>query len=106
MSPHSLLPLAAFALNVSLATLALLRNPGSRLNRVFAYFASGMALWNFGVFLLRTTDDPARAQSAEVLIHVGVIAIPAFYYLARMFVPSSSRDSVRTNAVTPAFEML
>ncbi|HXH83973.1 MAG TPA: ATP-binding protein [Candidatus Tectomicrobia bacterium] len=80
MSPHSLLPLAAFALNVSLATLALLRNPGSRLNRVFAYFASGMALWNFGVFLLRTSAEPERAFSAEVLIHVGVIAIPAFYY--------------------------
>ena len=49
MSPHSLLPLVAFVLNVSLAALSLLRNPGSRLNRVFAYFAASMALW-----LLRT----------------------------------------------------
>ena len=98
MSPHSLLPLAAFALNVSLATLALLRNPGSRLNRVFAYFASGMALWNFGVFLLRTTDDPARAQSAEVLIHVGVIAIPAFYYhFVLIFLDATTRH--RTSLV-------
>ena len=46
MSPHSLLPLFAFVLNVSLAALSLLRNPGSRLNRVFAYFASAIALWN------------------------------------------------------------
>ena len=57
MSPHNLLPLVAFVLNVSLAALSLLRNPGSRLNRVFAYFASSMALWNFGVFLLRASPD-------------------------------------------------
>jgi hypothetical protein len=39
LTPHSLLPLVAFFLNVTLAGLSLLRNPGSRLNRVFAYFA-------------------------------------------------------------------
>ena len=66
MSPHSLLPLVAFFLNVTLAGLSLLRNPGSRLNRVFAYFASAMALWNIGAFMLRlpralahSGDDPA-----------------------------------------------
>jgi signal transduction histidine kinase len=80
MSPHSLLPLAAFVLNVSLATLSLLRNPASRLNRVFAYFASGMALWNVGAFMLRTSPDAASASLAETIIHVGVILIPAFYY--------------------------
>jgi signal transduction histidine kinase len=80
VSPHSLLPLVAFFLNVSLAGLSLLRNPGSRLNRVFAYFASGMALWNFGVFLLRTSPDEATAYFVEVVIHVGVIALPPFYY--------------------------
>ena len=80
MTPHSLLPLAAFVLNVSLATLSLLRNPASRLHRVFAYFASGMALWNVGVFMLRTSPDEASASLAETVIHVGVILIPAFYY--------------------------
>jgi signal transduction histidine kinase len=80
VSPHSLLPLVAFFLNVSLAGLSLLRNPGSRLNRVFAYFASGMALWNFGVFILRSTPDEATAWLAEIVIHVGIIALPAFYY--------------------------
>ncbi len=80
MSPHSLLPLVAFFLNVSLAGLSLLRNPGSRLNRVFAYFASGMALWNFGVFLLRTSPDEWTAYFVEIIIHIGVIALPAFYY--------------------------
>ncbi|MGH7356333.1 MAG: histidine kinase dimerization/phospho-acceptor domain-containing protein [Candidatus Rokuibacteriota bacterium] len=80
MSPHSLLPLVAFVLNVSLAGLSLLRNPGSRLNRVFAYFASGMALWNFGSFMLRTSLDEGSAYFAEIVIHVGILLVPAFYY--------------------------
>jgi signal transduction histidine kinase len=80
MSPHSLLPLVAFVLNVSLATLSLLRNPGSRLNRVFAYFASAIALWNIGVFMLRTTPDADGALLAEIIIHIGVLLVPAFHY--------------------------
>jgi signal transduction histidine kinase len=80
MSAHSLLPLVAFVLNVSLATLSLLRNPGSRLNRVFAYFASAIALWNIGVFLLRTTPDADGARLAEIIIHIGVLLVPAFHY--------------------------
>jgi signal transduction histidine kinase len=92
VTPHSLLPLVAFALNVSLAGLSLLRNPGSRLNRIFAYFASGMALWNFGVFLLRTSPDPRSAYLVEILIHVGVIALPAFYYhFILIFLDSTTR---------------
>jgi signal transduction histidine kinase len=67
-------------LNVSLAGITLFRNPASRLNRVFAYFVSGMALWNFGVFMLRRAPDDATAYFWEVVIHMGVIAIPAFYY--------------------------
>ena len=92
MSPHSLLPLVAFFLNVSLAGLSLLRNPGSRLNRVFAYFASGMALWNFGVFLLRTSPDEWTAYFVEIIIHIGVIALPAFYYhFVLIFLDSTTR---------------
>jgi signal transduction histidine kinase len=80
LSPHSLLPLFAFVLNVSLAALSLLRNPGSRLNRVFAYFASAIALWNIGVFLLRTSPDADGAMLAEIIIHIGVLLVPAFHY--------------------------
>ena len=80
MSPHSLLPLVAFVLNVSLATLSLLRNPGSRLNRVFAYFASAIALWNIGVFMLRTSQTADAAMLAEIIIHIGVLLVPAFHY--------------------------
>jgi signal transduction histidine kinase len=77
---HNLLPLVAFLLNVSLAGVALLRNPGSRLNRVFSYFVLAMAAWNLGVFMLRRTPSAEVAYSWEILLHVGVILIPVFYY--------------------------
>ena len=92
MSPHSLLPLVAFVLNVSLAALSLLRNPGSRLNRVFAYFAASMALWNLGSFLLRRSPDQWTAYFSEIIIHVGIIALPAFYYhFVLIFLDSTTR---------------
>ena len=80
MTPHSLLPLVAFFLNITLAGLSVLRNPGSRLNRVFAYFASAMALWNIGSFMLRTSPDVPSALFAEVILHIGVLLVPAFWY--------------------------
>jgi signal transduction histidine kinase len=92
VSPHSLLPLVAFVLNVSLAALSLLRNPGSRLNRVFAYFAASMALWNLGSFFLRRSPDEWTAYFAEIMIHVGIIALPAFYYhFVLIFLDSTTR---------------
>jgi signal transduction histidine kinase len=80
VSLHKLLPLVAFLLNVSLASITLFRNRESRLNRVFSYFLAGLALWNFGVFLLRQAPDPATAYFWEVIIFVGVIPVPIFYY--------------------------
>jgi signal transduction histidine kinase len=80
LTPHSLLPLVAFFLNITLAGLSVLRNPGSRLNRVFAYFASAMALWNIGSFMLRTSPDVSSAMFAEVILHIGVLLVPAFWY--------------------------
>ena len=80
MTLHQLLPLGAFLLNVILVTLALVRNGGSRLNRVFAYCVGSMAIWNFGSFLLRRAPDEASAWVAEVIIHAAVVLVPAFYY--------------------------
>lgn len=80
MTLHQLLPLIALILNLCLVAISLLRNPESRLNRIFAYFVSALALWNFGVFMLRGAPDPASAYRWEVVIHVGIIALPAFYY--------------------------
>jgi signal transduction histidine kinase len=39
-----------------------------------------MALWNFGVFMLRRSADATTAHEWEVLLHFGVILVPAFYY--------------------------
>ncbi len=80
MSLHKLLPLIAFLLNVSLAGISLLRNPGSRLNRVFAYFVSAMALWNFGTYMLRRAPDAGTAYTWEVIIHIGIVVVPVFYF--------------------------
>ena len=92
MTPHNFLPLLALVLNVSLAGIALFRNPGSRLNRLFTYFVGGMAVWNFGVFMLRRSPDEATAVFWEIVIHTGVIALPAFYYhFVLIFLESTTR---------------
>src|SRR5690242_12476146 len=39
-----------------------------------------MALWNIGSFMLRTSPDASSAVAAEVVIHVGVLLVPAFWY--------------------------
>ena len=80
MTLHSLLPLIALLLNVLLAVITLVRNPGSRLNRVFAYFVTGMAVWNVGTFMLRRAPDEIAATFWEIVIHAGVVLLPAFYY--------------------------
>src|SRR5437867_1824787 len=80
MTLHRLLPLMALILYLCLVAISLLRNPASRLNRIFAYFVSALALWNLGVFMLRSAPDPTSAFPYTTLFHVGVIALPAFYY--------------------------
>jgi len=89
---HNFLPLLALILNVSLAGITLLRNSGSRLNRLFTYFVGGMAVWNFGVFMLRRSPDEPTAVFWEIVIHTGVIALPAFYYhFVLIFLESTTR---------------
>jgi signal transduction histidine kinase len=89
---HNFLPLLALILNVSLAGITLFRNPESRLNRLFTYFVGGMAVWNFGVFMLRRSPDEATAVFWEIVIHTGVIALPAFYYhFVLIFLESTTR---------------
>jgi signal transduction histidine kinase len=77
---HSLLPGIALLLNVSLGAIALAKNAGSRLNRLFAYFVAAMAMWNFGVLGLRLAPDEPTAYFWEVVVHVGIILAPIFYY--------------------------
>src|SRR2546427_519861 len=95
---HNFLPLLALILNVSLAGITLLRNSGSRLNRLFTYFVGGMAVWNLGVFMLRRSPDETAAIFWEIVIHTGVIALPAFYYhFVLIFLESTTRH--RTSLV-------
>ena len=77
MTLHNLLPLIALLLNVLLAGITLVRNPDSRLNRLFAYFVTGMAVWNFGVYMLRRSPDELNASFWEIIIHTAIVAIPA-----------------------------
>src|SRR2546426_12425461 len=80
MTLHRLLPLMALILYLCLVAISLLRNPASRLNRIFAYFVSALALCNLGVFMLRNAQDPTRAYRWEVIIHDDVVVLPSFYY--------------------------
>ena len=77
---HQLVPLVAFALNLTLAMMVLYRDHRSALNRVFASVAAALGVWNLGVFFLRSTGDVATAVLVEKLLHFGVILVPAFYY--------------------------
>src|SRR5437899_13088848 len=95
---HNFLPLLALILNVALAGITLFRNPGSRLNRLFTYFVGGMAGWNFGVFMLRRSPDEATAVFRDIVVHTGVIALPAFCYrFVLVFLDSTARH--RTSLV-------
>ncbi len=80
MSLHQLVPLVAFALNLTLMGVVLYWNHRSPLNRVFASVATALAVWNLGVFVLRSTADVGTAVLVERVLHIGVILVPALYY--------------------------
>jgi len=83
---HNLLPLVALALNLTLIALVLYRDFQSRINRTFAYFLSGLAMWNFGVFMLRAAPTPATALFWERAVFVGLIpVIPLYYHFVLLF---------------------
>src|SRR5207247_10338117 len=75
MTLHRLLPLISLILNLCLVAISLLRNPASRLNRIFAYFVSALALWNLGVLMLRLAPHPTSADRWAVSIQVGVLTL-------------------------------
>jgi signal transduction histidine kinase len=80
VSAHTLIPLIAFVLNVCLGGISLLRNAGSRLNRSFVYLLTSLMFWSFGSFMLRNAPTPESGYAAEVIIHVGIVALPVLYY--------------------------
>jgi signal transduction histidine kinase len=80
MLAHKLLPLLALGLNLLLLGSALAPERKSQRNLLFAYLATALAVWNFGVFGLRSASSQATALQWERLLHVGVIPIPALFY--------------------------
>lgn len=94
---HKLVPLFALGLNLLLLGSALAPDRKNYRNKVFAYFASALAVWNVGVLGLRWTDDPAVALVWERFLHLGVIPIPVLFYhyvLAFLDLPRRRRSLI------------
>jgi signal transduction histidine kinase len=93
MSLHRLLPLLALALNLLLLGVALAPERRSARNQVFAAFVAMLAVWNLGVFGLRSTTSAETALLWERFLHVGVIAVPVlFYHYVIVFLDAPRRD--------------
>ncbi|MBI2491187.1 MAG: hypothetical protein HYV94_03665 [Candidatus Rokubacteria bacterium] len=106
MLVHKLLPLVALGLNVLLLGSALTADRRSRRNHLFAYLTAGLAVWNLGVFGLRSTTDPATAILWEQFLHVGVIPIPVLFYhyvLAFLDAPRARRTLLAGYALCGLF---
>ena len=110
MTLHLALPLVALLLNVALIAAALAGGGRRAVDRIFVAFASSMVLWNGGVFWLRAAATADEAFFAEVVIHMGVIALPAVYLhfvLAFLDATGSGRRWLRASyAVAAAFAVL
>jgi hypothetical protein len=93
MSLHRLLPLLALALNLLLLGVAFAPDRRSPRNQVFAAFVAMLAVWNLGVFGLRSTTSPDTALLWEWFLHVGVVAVPVlFYHYVIIFLDVPRRD--------------
>ena len=110
MTLHLALPLVALLLNVALIAAALAGGGRRSVDRVFVAFAASMVLWNGGVFWLRAAATAEEASFAEVVIHMGVIALPAVYLhfvLAFLDAAGSGRRWLRASyAVAAAFTVI
>lgn len=80
MLAHKLLPLLALGLNLLLLGSALVPERRSQRNLLFAYLATALAVWNLGVFGLRSAATQESALLWERWLHLGVIPIPALFY--------------------------
>lgn len=87
MSLHRVLPLMALGPNLLLLGVALAPDRRSAKNRVFAWFVAMLALWNLGVFGLRSTLSAGTALFWERLLHIGIIAVPVLFLSLRHRAP-------------------
>lgn len=77
---HKLAPLLALGLNLLLLGSALASDRKSPRVRSFAYLASALAVWNFGVLGLRWSEEPDIALAWEHLLHLAAIPVPVLFY--------------------------
>jgi signal transduction histidine kinase len=95
MLAHKLLPLLALGLNLLLLGSALAPERKSQRSLLFAYLAAALAVWNLGVFGLRSASSQENALVWERLLHVGVIPIaPLFYHYVLAFLDVPRRRPV------------
>ena len=95
MLAHKLLPLLALGLNLLLLGSALAPERKGQRNLLFAYLATALAVWNLGVFGLRSASSQETALLWERLLHVGVIPIaPLFYHYVLAFLDVPRRRPV------------
>ena len=95
MLAHKLLPLLALGLNLLLLGSALAPERKSQRTLLFAYLAAALAVWNLGVFGLRSASTQETALLWERLLHVGVIPIaPLFYHYVLAFLDGPRRRPV------------
>ena len=80
MIVHKLVPLFALALNLLLLGSALAGDRRHQRHYTFAGVALALAVWNIGVFGLRSADDAETALLWEYVVHLGVIPLPAIFY--------------------------
>ena len=93
MSLHRVLPLLALGLNLLLLGVAFAPDRRSPRNQVFACFVAMLAVWNLGVFGLRSTTSPDTALLWEWFLHIGVVAVPVlFYHYVIVFLDAPRRD--------------
>jgi signal transduction histidine kinase len=93
MNVHRLLPLFALALNALLLASALSSDRQSRRHRIFAGLVGALAVWNLGVFGLRTSETITTALAWERFLHLGVIACPVlFCHYVRAFLDQRHTD--------------
>ncbi|MBI1845566.1 MAG: hypothetical protein HY294_13055 [Candidatus Rokubacteria bacterium] len=95
MTVHRLLPLIALILNVLLVGSALANDRKKHRNYVFAALATALAVWNFGVFALRSSSDGGTAMRWEEILHLGIIPIGVlFYHYVLVFLGLSCRRPI------------
>jgi signal transduction histidine kinase len=89
---HRMLPLVALLLNVLLVGSALANDRKGHRNYVFAALATALAVWNLGVFGLRSTTDSFVAMTWEQILHLGIIPCAVlFYHYVLVFLGLPSR---------------